>query len=290
MLHDRNALFRTIGQGAIENSYNVKLVNKTDADMLLSLRTETELPLRMLGKPSVTLAPNEVFSLPLTLRAERGAVHGRQPIAVAVVDAQGKVAGPRQHPLLCSGIAMNSASHEAPTMAWYRVPEVWLMLVLLGAMVIGSFALLSSAIRTPDTAHRGAERRAATEPHPADPARPDQRGGETDGARAGVVNATACFHCGEANPASPVILARVQGRERAVCCPGCQAAAEWIDTLGLGDYYRLRSEPALRSDIGFDYSAWDRPALRRLHVRETAPDRAEVIVLVEACAVRPAPG
>ncbi|MCB1570574.1 MAG: hypothetical protein KDI72_05940 [Xanthomonadales bacterium] len=46
---------------------------------------------------------------------------------------------------------MNSASHETPTMAWYRVPEVWLMLVLLGAMVIGSFALLSSAIRTPDT-------------------------------------------------------------------------------------------------------------------------------------------
>ncbi|MEZ5521588.1 MAG: heavy metal translocating P-type ATPase [Dokdonella sp.] len=95
------------------------------------------------------------------------------------------------------------------------------------------------------------------------------------------MNATACFHCGEANPASPVILARVQGRERAVCCPGCQAAAEWIDTLGLGDYYRLRSEPALRSDLGFDYSAWDRPALRRLHVRETAPDRAEVIVLVD---------
>ena len=46
---------------------------------------------------------------------------------------------------------MNSASHEVPTMAWYRVPEVWLMLVLLGAMVIGSFALLSSAIHTPDT-------------------------------------------------------------------------------------------------------------------------------------------
>ena len=46
---------------------------------------------------------------------------------------------------------MNSASHETPTIAWYRVPEVWLMLVLLGAMVIGSFALLSSAIRTPDT-------------------------------------------------------------------------------------------------------------------------------------------
>jgi cytochrome c oxidase accessory protein FixG len=91
VLHDRNALFRTISHGSIENSYNVKLVNKTDADMLLSLRTETDLPLRMIGKPSVTLAPNEVFSLPLTLRAESGATHGRQAISVAVVDAEGKV-------------------------------------------------------------------------------------------------------------------------------------------------------------------------------------------------------
>jgi cytochrome c oxidase accessory protein FixG len=91
VLHDRNALFRTISHGSIENSYNVKLVNKTDADMLLSLRTETDLPLRMIGKPSVTLAPNEVFSLPLTLRADSGATHGRQAISVAVVDPDGKV-------------------------------------------------------------------------------------------------------------------------------------------------------------------------------------------------------
>ena len=90
VLHDRNALFRTIGQGAIENSYNVKLVNKTEADMRLSLRTETSLPLRMIGKPAVTLAPNEVFSLPLTLRADAGTGNGRQPIVVLVVDAEGR--------------------------------------------------------------------------------------------------------------------------------------------------------------------------------------------------------
>ena len=91
VLHDRNALFRTLGQGSIENSYNVKLANKTDADMLLSLRTETELPLRMIGNPAVTLAPNEVFSLPLTLRADAGASSGRQPITVLVLDADGAV-------------------------------------------------------------------------------------------------------------------------------------------------------------------------------------------------------
>ncbi len=33
---------------------------------------------------------------------------------------------------------------------WYRVPEVWLILVLLGSMVAGSFSLLATAIRHPD--------------------------------------------------------------------------------------------------------------------------------------------
>ncbi|MBL0164432.1 MAG: cadmium-translocating P-type ATPase [Xanthomonadales bacterium] len=95
------------------------------------------------------------------------------------------------------------------------------------------------------------------------------------------MNAQACFHCGEPNPASAPILARVQGRQHAVCCPGCKAAAEWIETLGLGDYYRLRSEPAQRNEAVADYSAWDRPALGRLHVRTSSADRAEVIVLVD---------
>lgn len=34
---------------------------------------------------------------------------------------------------------------------WYRVPEVWLILVLLGSMVAGSLALVVTAYRHPDT-------------------------------------------------------------------------------------------------------------------------------------------
>jgi len=37
---------------------------------------------------------------------------------------------------------------------WYRVPEVWLIIVLLGTMICGSFALLATAIRHPDTLTR----------------------------------------------------------------------------------------------------------------------------------------
>src|SRR5690606_28069735 len=93
--------------------------------------------------------------------------------------------------------------------------------------------------------------------------------------------ASTCFHCGEAIPADVRITVRHDGGERPVCCHGCAAAAEWIGRLGLGDYYRLRSEPARRGETGFDYSAWDRPALARLHVRASAPDRADVVVLVD---------
>lgn len=95
------------------------------------------------------------------------------------------------------------------------------------------------------------------------------------------MNAERCFHCNEVNPASPRLLAKVRGGERAVCCIGCKAAAEWIEELGLGAYYTLRSEPALRNGIAADFSAWERPALRRLHVRDASADRSEVVVLVD---------
>ncbi len=45
---------------------------------------------------------------------------------------------------------MNPSSDTVASMAWYRVPELWLILILLGATVIGSFALLVTAIRMPD--------------------------------------------------------------------------------------------------------------------------------------------
>ena len=90
-----------------------------------------------------------------------------------------------------------------------------------------------------------------------------------------------CFHCGEPVPDNVVILAAVGGARQPVCCPGCLAAVEWIAGLGLDDYYRLRTEPAARPTTRTDFSAWDRPALQRLHVRTHARDRAEIVFLVE---------
>ena len=92
VLHDRNALYRTLGGGAVENSYNVKLVNKGEVPLAIVVRPVTDLPLRLVGAPRVTLEPGEVFSLPLTLRAEPGAVQGRHAIVVHAILPDGSVA------------------------------------------------------------------------------------------------------------------------------------------------------------------------------------------------------
>ncbi len=41
----------------------------------------------------------------------------------------------------------------APTrrLAWYRVPEVWLFILLIVATVVGTFVMMELAMRTPDT-------------------------------------------------------------------------------------------------------------------------------------------
>lgn len=93
-----------------------------------------------------------------------------------------------------------------------------------------------------------------------------------------------CWHCGETLPAQAP-LARVAGAEHAVCCHGCRAAAEWIDQLGLGDYYRLRSAPAQRAPDAAESHrtavAWARPELARHAVRDLGGGRRESMLLVE---------
>lgn len=96
--------------------------------------------------------------------------------------------------------------------------------------------------------------------------------------------ARGCWHCGEPLPDTDAPLARVAGQQHPVCCQGCRAAAEWIDQLGLADYYRLRSAPAQRAASPDDTPAsraWSRPGLERHVVRDVGGGRSEAVVLVE---------
>jgi P-type Cu2+ transporter len=90
-----------------------------------------------------------------------------------------------------------------------------------------------------------------------------------------------CFHCGEPVLAQPPLVARVGDLGHPVCCIGCRAAAEWIASLGLQDYYRLRESLPPRATEVAGYDAWNRPQLQRLYVHRRSDGCAEVSVLVE---------
>ena len=89
-----------------------------------------------------------------------------------------------------------------------------------------------------------------------------------------------CYHCGEPLPQSPARLA-LEGVERAFCCRGCVAAAQWIRDADLGDYYQLRSARAMRvGSEPLDLGAWDRDELLDEHSHAIDGGR-EIILLTD---------
>ncbi|KGQ20033.1 ATPase P [Lysobacter dokdonensis DS-58] len=99
-------------------------------------------------------------------------------------------------------------------------------------------------------------------------------------AQAGADADAACFHCNEPTSAlSPRVA--IDGVERAFCCEGCAAAAQWIRDARLGDYYRLRSEAAGRVDADAgDLTCWDREDILAGHAR-AVPGGRELILLTD---------
>jgi polyferredoxin len=90
-LRDRNALYRVVDGGS-ENSYTLKLVNKTDAPQRYRVRVESDargLELRGVDA-TIEVAPQQVLSLPATVHAPV-AVKGRHDMRFVVDAADGSV-------------------------------------------------------------------------------------------------------------------------------------------------------------------------------------------------------
>jgi len=68
----------------------------------------------------------------------------------------------------------------------------------------------------------------------------------------------ACFHCGEPIPAGTSLYVLRDGKQKPVCCAGCQAVAELIFRSGLGRYYQFRQELGRKAqeDVQTDIAAW----------------------------------
>ena len=95
-----------------------------------------------------------------------------------------------------------------------------------------------------------------------------------------AIDGEGCHHCGEALPAAPARLL-LEGAPRLFCCDGCAAAAQWIRTADLGDYYRLRSAPAARVGTEpVDLAAWDREEVLAEHARDIEGGR-EITLLTD---------
>ncbi len=92
-----------------------------------------------------------------------------------------------------------------------------------------------------------------------------------------------CFHCGDALPRRGVRYVHVDGADRPVCCPGCEAVAALIADAGLADFYRYRTGPAPTptEPTVDEWNAFDREAIQRTFVRDLGDQRREAVVLVE---------
>ena len=68
-----------------------------------------------------------------------------------------------------------------------------------------------------------------------------------------------------------------------MCCQGCRAAAEWIEQLGLADYYRLRTAPAQKPEAAgrSAHDFWDSADNARHVIRDLGADLRETLLLVE---------
>jgi len=70
VLRDRNQLFRVNTQGLVENTYTLKVINKTQQEQEYKLEVNGLPGAIWYGKQTVTVAPGEVLNLPISLGAD----------------------------------------------------------------------------------------------------------------------------------------------------------------------------------------------------------------------------
>ncbi|MGA8260591.1 MAG: heavy metal translocating P-type ATPase [Arenicellales bacterium] len=88
---------------------------------------------------------------------------------------------------------------------------------------------------------------------------------------------TECFHCGLPVPAGVRLSVAIDGRERPMCCHGCEAVAQTIVDAGYSNFYTRRStKPMTRVEAVPDFlraaSAYDDDAVASEYVRAETKD------------------
>lgn len=93
----------------------------------------------------------------------------------------------------------------------------------------------------------------------------------------------ACYHCGEPVPPGAEFRVVIEGRSRAVCCPGCQAVAALIADSGLTDFYRYRTGPAStpEPEAPDEWQVFDRDSVQQRLVQRLDGELREVVLGIE---------
>ena len=85
VLRDRNALFRELPGGLIENVYNVKILNKDSVTHDFAISADGLAGLQVdFGAPTVTVGPGEVQSVAVRLRVPRGELKGGSDVEFTI--------------------------------------------------------------------------------------------------------------------------------------------------------------------------------------------------------------
>ena len=101
------------------------------------------------------------------------------------------------------------------------------------------------------------------------------------------VTAADCFHCGLPVPFGVRYVAKIDGAERPMCCPGCCAVAQAITDAGLADYYRYRTAvavPQLRQHdvpVAAELQLFDLAEVQQTFVRATDDCVKEAALILE---------
>jgi cytochrome c oxidase accessory protein FixG len=79
-------LFRETAGGIIENSYTLRVVNKEARAHRFTIAIDSLAPLQLAATPTLAAGPEEVMSVPVTVRAKAGAVRGGVDLRFQVRD------------------------------------------------------------------------------------------------------------------------------------------------------------------------------------------------------------
>ena len=107
-----------------------------------------------------------------------------------------------------------------------------------------------------------------------------------DSIRDGTSIDTDCYHCGLPIPPDSRHYVRIDGRDRRMCCVGCEAVAQSIVDSGLVDYYRHRDampetrREAMPAELQ-EFGLFDHPDFQKSFVHPVGEHEREAALILE---------